>query len=74
MAQELIYLIQCQDCQQKTRIDLRELARRLNADPLEWLTGRLQCRECGSRQFTITPYWLASSPAERARQWPLKGN
>jgi hypothetical protein len=56
MAQERVYLVECQDCKRQVRIDLTEMAERLDVDPLEWLDGRLKCK-CGSTQFAITPYW-----------------
>lgn len=52
---ELVYILECKECGQQTRIDLKVMAERLDDEALE-LLDRLQCK-CGSTRFTVTK-WL----------------
>lgn len=54
MTAELVYLVECQECRQNTRVDLTEMAKRID-DPLEWMRERLRCG-CGCSRFFITEY------------------
>lgn len=51
---DLVYLVECQECRQHTRVDLTEMAKRMD-EPLEWMKERLRCR-CGSSRFFITMF------------------
>lgn len=74
-AKEIIYLVQCEDCGRRARIDLMEMASRYGDDePLPKLTRSLKC-ECASKDFIITTYWLSASTSHQVlQQWPLKGD
>lgn len=75
-ARELIYLVECKDCKHRTRIDLREMARRYgDDDPLARLKVRLKCGQCGTKEFIITTYWLSASASGAVlKKWPLAGD
>lgn len=51
---EPIYLVECQACFTQWRIDLTEMAKRMD-DPLEWVKARLKCK-CGSSRLFITTF------------------
>lgn len=54
---EQVFIVACRECGQTTRIDLSEMAVRLDdVEALEKLKARLQCK-CGSTRLHLTAVW-----------------